>query len=270
MFQATATSTVVQFSHYVTPSHALKPRTTSKRSPSQLSSKVPQLFNGTLASPFESSFTLSPRECLRECACGRNAVNGDSCRGCGIVCSIGKPCCVTDIRHFHSAGDLQKACNGREVKKGDTVYSNAASLIWHEPLVKSIATDYLGYSTGYDGTARPIAFQPFAYPSTIVPSYVVATGCKSTSEDYKTRFDLNIGVDVQESDTSPRVLDAVVRFVNDHRITDNLGLAWGGFDGWTLASLTGDGYGRQRFVGSKWDKNLELRGRHHRPSHRQH
>jgi hypothetical protein len=177
---------------------------------------------------------------------------------------------VVDIRLFHSAGDLQKACNGREVKKGDTVYFNAASLIWHEPLVKSIATDYLGYSTGYEGTARPIAFQPFAYPSDIVPSYVVAMGCKSTLEDYKKRFDLNIGVYVQESDISPRVLDAVVRFVNDHRIIYNLGLAWGGINGWTLAPLTGDGYGRQRFVGSKWDKNLELRGRHHRPSHRQH
>ncbi len=37
---------------------------------------------------------------------------------------------VTDIRLFHSAGVLQKR-NGREVKKGDTVYFNAASLIWH-------------------------------------------------------------------------------------------------------------------------------------------
>ncbi len=50
---------------------------------------------------------------------------------------------VTGIRLFHSAGDLQKAYNGREVKKGDTVYFNAALLIWHEPLVQSIATTTL-------------------------------------------------------------------------------------------------------------------------------
>jgi hypothetical protein len=171
---------------------------------------------------------------------------------------------LTDIRLFHSAGDLHWACQNNEVKKGGTVFFNAASLIFKQPLVKSLATGYLGYSNGDGEKLRPIAFHPFAYPSGIVPSYVMAIGCKSRLEDYKQKLALNIGVYVHESEISPGVLDALVRFVNDNRRIYNLGLAWGGINGLTLDNLQGDGYGRQRFVGKTWDPNLTLGKRRHR------
>jgi hypothetical protein len=72
-------------------------------------------------------------------------------------------------------------------------------------------------------------------------------------EDYKRRFDLNIGVYVQEFSVSEQVMDAIVRLVNCYPQIYNLGCAWGSINGRTVEGLAGDGYWNQRYVGRKWD-----------------
>lgn len=75
----------------------------------------------------------------------------------------------------------------------------------------------------------------------------------ATLEDYKRRFDLNIGVYVQEFSVSEQVMDAIVRLVNRYPQIYNLGCAWGGINGRTVQGLAGDGYWNQRYVGRYWD-----------------
>lgn len=93
-----------------------------------------------------------------------------------------------------------------------------------------------------------VKFQPFAFPRTRQ-----SNKDESTLQDYKERFQLNIGCYVQEFSISDKNLDAITRFLNKHKSVYDLGLAWGGINGICHEGLSGDGYWNQRYMGRRWD-----------------
>lgn len=143
---------------------------------------------------------------------------------------------------------------------GDTVYFNAGSLLWERPskisnvvcgkpdLSQAVIEDDVKEGDG-------VRFQPFAFPNSNnhKDSDLILPDCEATLQDYKDRFQLNIGCYVQEFSISDRNLDAITRFLNKHKSLYNLGLAWGGINGQCHEGLSGDGYWNQRYMGRRWD-----------------
>lgn len=157
---------------------------------------------------------------------------------------------VKQYRFFHSAGDLQKACHAGAVREGESIFFNAASLI---------ATDQDPMNAllcGLDEYNDEIVFSEYAHPKSAIPAH--RRTCKASIEDYKKRFQLNIGCYIQEFTVSPHTVDCLVAFFNLHSATYNLGLAYGGINGKVVSGgLDGDGFGRQRFMGTQWDTDAK-------------
>ena len=170
---------------------------------------------------------------------------------------------VKKFRFFHSAGDLQKACHANEVEMGDTVFFNGGSLFanYSDGIASSLACCHGPLP---NDIARSTMFYPYAYPRSKNGDSFADLDCKATIEDYKHRFDLQIGLYVQEFSISQFAIESLVQFTNHHSQVYNLGLAWGGINGKTVRGLDGDGYWSQRYMGRSWDKdaaptgNLEL------------
>jgi len=102
-----------------------------------------------------------------------------------------------------------------------------------------------------------VRFQQFAFPRDYRKEDPRALDYHSNLQDYKERFQLNIGCYVQEFSISDKNLDAVTRFLNKHKTLYNLGLAWGGINGQCHEGLSGDGYWNQRYMGRSWDETAK-------------
>ena len=153
---------------------------------------------------------------------------------------------VKQFRFFHSAGDLQKACHAGEIREGDSVFFNAASLI------ETDQDPMNAFVCGLDRYNDEIVFSEYAYPKTMVPTH--RRKHKASIEDYKKRYRLNIGCFFQEFSVSPHTIDCLVDFFNRHSSLYNLGLAYGGINGKVVSGgLSGDGFAKQRFMGRQWD-----------------
>lgn len=157
---------------------------------------------------------------------------------------------VKQFRIFHSAGDLQKACHAGEVREGENVFFNAASLIEtdQDPMNALLC--------GLDEYNDEIVFSEYALPRSALPAH--RRKYKASIEDYKTKFSLNIGCYVQEFSVSPHTMDCLVGFFNLYSATYNLGLAYGGVNGRVVSGgIDGDGFARQRFMGTQWDPDAK-------------
>ena len=166
---------------------------------------------------------------------------------------------VKKFRFFHSAGDLQKACHANEVEMGDSVFFNGGSLFAtnSDGIVSSLACCHGPLP---NDIARSTMFYPYAYPRSKNGGSFSDMDCKATIEDYKRRFDLQIGLYVQEFSISQYAIESLVQFTNHHSQVYNLGLAWGGINGKTVRGLDGDGYWSQRYMGRSWDKEAAPTG----------
>jgi hypothetical protein len=157
---------------------------------------------------------------------------------------------VKQFRIFHSAGDLQKACHAGEVREGEHIFFNAASLIEtdQDPMNALLC--------GLDEYNDEIVFSEYALPKSALPAH--RRKYKASIEDYKTKFSLNIGCYVQEFSVSPHTMDCLVGFFNLYSATYNLGLAYGGVNGRVVSGgIDGDGFARQRFMGTQWDPDAK-------------
>ena len=183
---------------------------------------------------------------------------------------------VSQVIFLHSAGDLQRACHAGEIKRGDTVFFNAGSLIWKRPtLCEATGLGLCVDSTSLNnvesqGNVRldpwnqnglkmgAYSFQPFAYPREKLEFLDdIVEECKATLEDYQRHLELNIGLYVQEFSIGDAALDAISKLVNHYPSIYNLGLAWGGLNGATVKGVHGDGYWNQRYIGREWDRTAE-------------
>ena len=184
---------------------------------------------------------------------------------------------VSQVIFLHSAGDLQRACHAGEIKRGDTVFFNAGSLIWKRPTLceatgLGICVDSTSLnnveSQGNNVRLDPwnqnglkmgaYSFQPFAYPREKLELLDdIVEECKATLEDYQRHLELNIGLYVQEFSIGDAALDAISKLVNHYPSIYNLGLAWGGLNGATVKGVHGDGYWNQRYIGREWDRTAE-------------
>lgn len=152
-----------------------------------------------------------------------------------------------------------------QIKRNDTVYFNAGSLMWKRQTVCEAtqcwsASKYQGLNQIHsDGEADEIfelsIFQPYAYPKEAFDDDDEIIKCKATLADYQRHFNLNIGLYVQEFSIGSEELDTLVRLVNKYPDLYRCGLAWGGLNGVSLKGVKGDGYWSQRYVGRSWSLN---------------
>ena len=121
-------------------------------------------------------------------------------------------------------------------------------------------TPWIDYTLSESDNELPV-FQPYAYPrEKMEDCYGGADTTNSFLEDYQKRFELNIGLYVQEYAIGPDEINSLVQLINDHPDLYSLGLAWGGLNGHTLSNANGDGYSSQRYVGSEWMYTLDVLG----------
>jgi len=183
---------------------------------------------------------------------------------------------VPEMNFFHSAGDLQYACNKGLIQKNDTVYFNAGSLLLQKTIVRSMfssASQFgLNISTNLQYALHPCAFfkkckdkpnakQWHKFLHQHGCSWSIDKSC-STIEDYQEVYQLNIGVYSQEFAIDEVAADLLCRFVNEHSDVFNLGFSWGGVNGVTVKGIqpglftSTDGLWNQRYVGKSWNSNL--------------
>lgn len=152
---------------------------------------------------------------------------------------------VNEIIFFHSAGDLQHACHDGIIKKGDCVFFNAGSLFWNHPVhdFKDVLnTLYTCLSSfNVEDVKKNYKLQPY----TNVPRSEESQGDitlplqsdSSTIQQYKERFDLSIGMYIQEFIVDDRILEILIEHVNDNKHVYDLGLSWGGINGLTVRGI---------------------------------
>lgn len=150
----------------------------------------------------------------------------------------------TEVKFFHLAGDLQKACLEDKISNGDTVMFNGGSLI------------------SYDRWARgPQKKASYEINQIIVDQLRV----------YKERYGFHLGLYVQENDIDDRAATLITEMVNNNSHIFDLGFAWGGLSGRAASDIEPSlrnatvGIFKQRsiFIGSKdWDVNLPAPGFH--------
>jgi hypothetical protein len=136
----------------------------------------------------------------------------------------------TEILFFHTAGDLQDACDDGRVTRGQHALFNGASLLERGP----------------DG-------------------YVVDDDVVADIEAYRIRHDLHLGYYVQEGDCDAAAASALSSLCDRNLATFELGFAWGGLqDEAAIPSGMGDhrGYGGQallvRFGAAKtWRRKVD-------------
>ena len=203
------------------------------------------------------------------------------------------PC--NEIYFFHSAGDVQQACYKGLLKRGDKVFFNAGSLLWHKKDIDLLgpvqAKDSMYEFLYFDCEKfkRDYCLQPYAR---IRPqqgggggsvdndggglgnndefeaerdqllSNVGGQRSPSTIQDYRDHFDLSIGLYCQEFAIDDAAIDFIVNHVNNNSHVYNLGLSWGGVNGVTVRGIqpdrftNTDGFWNQRYAGASWDPSL--------------
>jgi hypothetical protein len=185
---------------------------------------------------------------------------------------------VTEMLFFHSAGDVQQACHNKLIRYGDTILFNAGSLIWSSNVdlqrgVGKICQKCIGRFDPNEVT-ESYRIQPFGLSSSSSSSSSFSResaetasemttgwiGC--TIEDYKRRYNLSIGLYVQEFAIDHMAATLLVKLVNDHPEIYNLGLCWGGVNGITLRGIRPgrftdtSGFWNQRHIAASWDSRL--------------
>lgn len=126
-----------------------------------------------------------------------------------------------ELQFFHFAGDLQAACDAGLVARGQSVLFNGASLL-----------DVVRTEGG-----RPV--------------YSTKLGVIAELDEYRERFQLDIGVYVQEGDCDHAAASLLSDLVDARPHTFELGFAWGGLrDEASLPTSSESrlGYGSQRML----------------------
>mmetsp|Transcript_33766 Transcript_33766/g.66721 ORF Transcript_33766/g.66721 Transcript_33766/m.66721 type:complete len:840 (+) Transcript_33766:439-2958(+) len=188
---------------------------------------------------------------------------------------------VSEMLFFHSAGDIQNACQKGLIKKNDTVYFNAGSLLWEKSRKEDIVSTSRKalYEFDIDSTKLCYTLQPYAFfkecrdkeksseesrpkfPHQHHYTWLSDQKC-STIQDYKEAYELNIGVYAQEFAIDEVAADLLCRFVNEYKDVFNLGFSWGGVNGVTVKGIqpgrftSTDGFWNQRYLGNSWDPNI--------------
>jgi hypothetical protein len=152
---------------------------------------------------------------------------------------------VKQYHYFHSAGDVQKACHAGQIKQGDSVFFNAASLIATDQSLISVLV------CGIDEFNDVVEFAEYAYPRSSLSPY--PRNCNAILEDYKRKFNLKIGCYVHEFAVSSSMVDSMINFINIHSSVYDLGFAYGNINGLASTGPKGDGFAGQRFMGRQWD-----------------
>jgi len=186
---------------------------------------------------------------------------------------------VPEVFFFHSAGHLQDACCRGIIKKKDTVYFNAGSLLSSRKRKKKNVKiwDKKVSRVDTEVTEQRYTLQPFAFFKkyrdaehvNVCPSFphhqyhFPSFGpSSSTIEGYKEAYELSIGVYSQEYATDEVAADLLFRFVNENSHVFDLGFSWGGINGVTVKGIRPkrfkktDGLGSQRIVAKKWNYNV--------------
>lgn len=177
-------------------------------------------------------------------------------------------CCepVKEILYFHSAGDFQVACHQGRIRMGDAVFFNAGSLLWQPNRLLDtsalIGRLYNNCCQSFDPDAvkRNYHLLPNAVTSGSSGSGAVIL-TSSTIEAYKKRFNLSIGMYVQEFAIDEAAVEVLVRLVNGSPHVYDLGLSWGGVNGVTVRGIkpgrftSTDGFWNQRYIGAAWDSS---------------
>jgi hypothetical protein len=125
---------------------------------------------------------------------------------------------VRQVKFFHAITGLANAGASGGLKKGDHVMFNAGSL-----LTKS--------SSGWFGTGSQ--------------SYTVNEGALQTLSDLVARFELNVGLYVQEGDVDEKAVDAIMKLVNKFPHLFKDGFAYGNVSGRAETETEGTGMGSQ-------------------------
>lgn len=156
---------------------------------------------------------------------------------------------VKTYRLLHSAGDLQKACHAGEIRHGDYVFFNAASLIKTDQDTINILL------CGQDEYNNETVFADYAFSKTSETGH--SKTCKATIEDYKNIFSLNIGCYIHEFAVTEENYNSMVEFFKKNSSIYNLGLSIGGINGKVATGMTGDGFARQRLMGATWNNDAK-------------
>jgi hypothetical protein len=207
-------------------------------------------------------------DCLREAGVrveGVGAFVVDDIRDVSPHCT--EP--VKEILFFHSAGAMQEACHNGLIRDGDTVFFNAGCLLWTPNqmldgaamLKRAISTCYCSFDP--EVAKRSYSLLPFACATTPDESTAPKDiSHQSTIQAYKERFNLSIGMYVQEFAIDEAAVNVFVKLVNESPHVYDLGLSWGGVNGITLRGMqphrftSTDGFWNQRYAGATWDSSL--------------
>lgn len=174
----------------------------------------------------------------------------DEIRGLSRFSTIGP---IPSMIFCHSAGDIQQACHEGKIRPGDTVYFNAGCL-----LQSVLPTSIRELVSSFDprSVQESYQIQPFGVPRT------TNTNIGSCLQDYKDRYNLHIGVYVQEFAIDDSAAQTLVKLVNRTPELYDLGFSWGGINGITIKGISPgrftrtDGYWNQRHIGRSWSYNL--------------
>ncbi len=153
----------------------------------------------------------------------------------------------------HSAGDVQQACHQGKIRNGDMIFFNAGSLL---------------KSNAFSSWADLIASFD---PRNVKESYMIEpcglpkghSSMGSCLQDYKERFNFQIGVYCQEFAIDEAAVQILVKLVNQNPVVYDLGFSWGGINGITIKGIAPgrftrtDGYWNQRHIGQNWNYDLQ-------------
>lgn len=160
---------------------------------------------------------------------------------------------VQEIIFCHSAGDLQKACNEGRIRDGDSVFFNAGSLLW-DP-----SPDEVNRITNFDPNEIKHGYRIQSFGTVHRSAEDAEMAYYSTIQMYKQRFNLRIGLYVQEFAIDEAAIAVLSEYVNDHPDIFELGFAWGGINGITIQGIkpgrftATDGLWNQRYIGELWN-----------------
>jgi len=195
-------------------------------------------------------------------------------RGISKFCS--EP--LMEVIFFHSAGDLQRACHEGKIRRGDKVFFNGGSLLWEgDPGVAAKAQLACDMRFDPDHIKRSYRILPFGRTRKMFDADRTRTSFSpgdlsdtpssqwmegSTIELYKERYELSIGMYVQEFAIDEKAAQLLIELVNENPHVYDLGLSWGGVNGITIRGIqpsrftNTDGLWNQRYIGDLWKSNL--------------
>ncbi|CAJ1932471.1 unnamed protein product [Cylindrotheca closterium] len=162
---------------------------------------------------------------------------------------------VQELIFCHSAGDLQKACNEGRIRDGDSVFFNAGSLLW-DP-----SPDEVNRLTNFDPNEIKSAYKIQSFGN-VEETDESSMSYYSTLQMYKKRFNLRIGLYVQEFAIDEAAISILSQYFNDNTHMFDLGFAWGGINGITVGGIkpgrftATDGLWNQRHIGELWNDTL--------------